>query len=278
MRKVNQRSKKYRQCEFDNMVTVLRDEGVRVIVIEDSQTPVKTDAVFPNNWVSTHQNGNVYLYPMFSPNRRLERRESVINHLRENYEVGIISRQLLEHEKAGAFLEGTGSMILDRPNKKIYACYSERTHEQLLDEFGKQLDYDVIGFEAIDENGVPYYHTNVIMTLGSKVAILCTESIEDIKEKNNVINSIESSGRQLVDISREQVLHFAGNMLEVQGNDKKPLMVMSEAAYLSLTKEQLYIINYHNKIVYLPLYTIEQFGGGSARCMMAEIFLPNQEV
>ncbi len=262
------------RAEFDQMVQRLKEEGVQVIVIEDTPLPVKTDAVFPNNWISTHHNGDVILYPMFSPNRRLERRADIMEHLSQSYDLSI-DESLLKYEEEGLFLEGTGSMILDREHSLIYACYSERTHVPLLEELGKKMNYEVVGFQGVDDNGIPYYHTNVIMTLGQHIAIICTASIEDINERNNVLNHLVRTKKEVVEISREQVLQFAGNMLEVEVADGPPLMVMSRSAYDSLTKDQLYIIKKYNKIVYLPLSTIEKFGGGSARCMMAEIFLPN---
>ena len=264
------------KSEFNRMVEVLTEEGVNVIVIDDTEEPKKTDAVFPNNWFSTHADGSLFLYPMNSPNRRLERRKDILESLSKSYCLNA-NEDLLTFEEQSKFLEGTGSMILDRDNKIIYACYSERTHPDVLKEYGEKIGYDVVGFHACDENGVPYYHTNVIMTLGRNVAIICTESIEDINEKNNVIHSLKMTGKEIVDISRDQVLQFAGNALEVQGKNPLPLMVMSKAAYDSLSKDQLYIIKKYNKIVSLGLSTIEKFGGGSARCMMAEIFLPNRD-
>jgi len=262
--------------EFDNMVTELESQGVKVLVIEDSNLPAKTDAIFPNNWISTHNDGLIYTYPMFSPNRRLERREDITSSLAQSYKVEI-DETLLDYESTDQYLEGTGSMILDRPNKIIYACYSVRTDREVLAAYGKKLGYKVVGFDAIDENGVPYYHTNVIMTLGTHVAVLCTESIVNVAERNQVIERLTATGKKIVDITRDQVLQFAGNMLEVDGKYDKKLLVMSEAAYRSLTKDQLHIINNHNKIVYCHLETIEKFGGGSARCMIAEIFLPARE-
>ncbi len=262
--------------EFDNMVTELESHGVKVLVIEDSNLPAKTDAIFPNNWISTHNDGLIYTYPMFSPNRRLERREDITSSLAQSYKVQI-DETLLDYESTDQYLEGTGSMILDRPNKIIYACYSVRTDREVLAAYGKKLGYEVVGFDAIDENGVPYYHTNVIMTLGTHVAVLCTESIVNVAERNQVIERLTATGKKIVDITRDQVLQFAGNMLEVDGKYDKKLLVMSEAAYRSLTKDQLHIINNHNKIVYCHLETIEKFGGGSARCMIAEIFLPARE-
>ena len=259
--------------EFDGMVDGLRAEGVKVVVIQDTSEPLKTDAVFPNNWMSTHEDGSCLWYPMFSPNRRKERRDDIMSSLSEEYELQT-DKELLKYEEKGQFLEGTGSMILDRENKIVYACFSERTDQEVLESFGKKRGYKIVGFDAVDEEGLPYYHTNVIMTLGQKVAIICTEGIVDEAQKAMVLDHLEKTGKTVVAITREQVLAFAGNMLEVIGNDGPSLMVMSTSAYNSLTDDQLNIIKNHNKIVHLPIGTIEKFGGGSARCMMAEIFLP----
>ncbi len=261
--------------EFDDMVDQLKANGVNVIVIEDSMEPAKTDAIFPNNWISTHQDGSIYTYPMFSANRRLERRSSIIEALSNRYDTHL-DEELLDFESREKYLEGTGSMILDREHKIIYACYSVRTDKAALKAFGDKIGYEVLGFDAVDEKGIPYYHTNVIMTIASDIVILCTESIVDINERSRVIQRIKKTGKKLVDISRDQVSQFAGNMLEVQGEGEKKLLIMSESAFSSLTNDQLHIINIHNKIVYLGLETIEKIGGGSARCMMAEIFLPEK--
>ncbi len=259
--------------EFDDMVTLLESHGVHIIVIEDTNQPAKTDAIFPNNWITTHKDGSIYTFPMYSPNRRLERRADIIDTLSEKYKV-VTNDSFLSYESSEQYLEGTGSMILDRPNKIIYACYSVRTDKEVLAAYGKKLGYKVVGFDAVDGDNVPYYHTNVIMTLGEHIAVLCTESIEDLDEKRAVIQSLKDTGKEIVHITREQVLAYAGNMLEVQGNEAKKLMVLSKAAYKSLSKDQLHIIENRNKIVYCNLETIEKFGGGSARCMIAEIFLP----
>ncbi len=263
------------RSEFDNMVKCLRELGVRVYVFEDTLTPAKTDAVFPNNWFSSHLEGKIFLYPMFSPNRRNERREDIITNLAKEYEFQV-DRELLKFESEEKYLEGTGSMILDRPNKIIYACYSIRTNPEVLRAYGDKIGYKVVGFNATDSDGIPYYHTNVIMALGEHIATICTVSIEDLDQRKALCASLSNSGKIIVHLSREQILAFAGNMLEVKGDDDKNLLVMSSAAHKSLQEEQLNIINLYNKIVHLPLGTIEQFGGGSARCMIAEIFLPKK--
>ena len=261
--------------EFDSMVNILREEGINIIVVQDTASPVKTDAVFPNNWMSTHESGEVLWYPMFSQNRRFERRDDIWEMLSEDFQVSK-DTELLSFEPDKKYLEGTGSMILDRENRIAYACYSERTHPETLKEFGDKMNYRIVGFTATDDDGLPYYHTNVIMALGKHIAIVCSESIEDETEKSEVIDALTRSGKEIVHISRQQVLAFAGNMLEVLGHENTPIMVMSTAAFHSLKDEQLNIIKNYNKIVHLPIGTIEKFGGGSVRCMMAEIFLPKR--
>ena len=257
--------------EFDNMVEKLRSEGVEVIVVEDTSEPVKTDAVFPNNWFSTHRDGTLFIYPMYSPNRRMERRSDVTLSLSQQYGYEV-DDFLLANEEEGAFLEGTGSMILDRPNRIVYACYSERTDAQLLHQYCKRIDYDLVGFTSTDVNGIPIYHTNVMMTLGTHIAIICLDSIENEVERSIVISKLEETGKQIITLSQAQISSFAGNMLEVVNNHDELLLVMSTSAFNALTEEQLNIIKNHNKIVHLPISTIEKFGGGSARCMIAEIF------
>ena len=213
----------------------------------------------------------MYLFPMFSPNRQLERRPDIVNRITEAFNLRI-NESILRSEEDGKFLEGTGSMILDRTNKLIYACYSERTDADLLSDYAKAMGYKEIGFNAKDETGIPYYHTNVIMTLGTDVAVICTESILNLEERSNVIDSILNTGKELVEISRKQVLSFAGNMLELRGTSKKPIMVMSTSAYSSLTVKQIGIIENHAVVFHTALPIIEKFGGGSARCMLGEIF------
>jgi len=263
------------KSEYDHLVMKLRAEGVNVISIADTAVPPKTDAVFSNNWISTHKDGSVLLYPMFSRIRRLERRDDIIKRLSIDYDVKIDS-SLLRHEGEKKYLESTGSMILDRDHKVIYACLSIRTHLDLLHELGHKLGYEVVAFDAIDGNGIPYYHTNVIMTLGRHIAIICTECIVNQDQKNRVINKLKITGKQVIDITREQVLAYAGNMIEVLGHDDQSLLVMSKSAFDSLSEDQLHIINNHNKIVYCDIPTIERLGGGSVRCMMTEVFLPRK--
>lgn len=257
--------------EFDAMVDQLRSHGIEVIVAQDSDEPLKTDSVFPNNWFSTHQDGSLYLFPMYSANRRLERDPAIVQSLVDLYGFEVKDKLLISESK-GIFLEGTGSMIIDRPNKIIYACYSERTNAQLLEEFAAELGYEAIGFHANDDNGVPFYHTNVIMTLGEDLVIICTESIENKNERDRLLISLKSSAKTVIQISQEQVIQFAGNMLELRSKKGDKFIIMSTQAYNSLDNNQLDIINKYNTIIHIPLFTIEKFGGGSARCMIAEIF------
>lgn len=264
--------KEMAMAEFDTMAAKLKAVGVQVIVVEDTADPVKIDAVFPNNWISTHADGSVVLYPMYSPNRRLERRDDIVELLSDQYAVASVS-DYLDYEARGSYVEGTGSMILDRPNRKIYVCTSERSHVDLLERIAQDLDYELYSFEATDGEGTPYYHTNVIMAIGTDVVVLCTESIEDEAERKRVISSLEADGKTLIDITRDQVLQFAGNMLEVVGAKDKHFLVMSSSAYHSLTPSQINKIEGNLSILHTDLTVIETYGGGSARCMMAEVFL-----
>lgn len=259
--------------EFDELLRLLEAASIEVIVIEDSVHPRKTDAVFPNNWFTTHDDGRIILYPMYSPNRRLERRKDIISYLQETYEVSEV-KSFAQHEDRGVILEGTGSMIIDRPNKIIYACLSQRTDQRLLDELAAELGgYEVIGFVAVDDQGVPYYHTNVIMTLGDDLAIICLESIASPAERFKVEEKLKSTGKVIIDISRSQVLEYCGNMLQVNTSKGEQYMVMSQSARDNLTPSQLAQIESYVSILSSPIDIIEEYGGGSVRCMLAELFL-----
>ncbi|OOG71726.1 citrulline utilization hydrolase CtlX [Algoriphagus sp. A40] len=263
--------------EFDGFVSLLRDQGVNVVVIEDSEQPVKTDAVFPNNWFSTHPDGKLILYPMFSPNRRLERRKDIVELLiHSGFKVNEIV-DLSFFEESGQFLEGTGSMVMDHPAKVIYACYSQRTHPVPLDYVAKILGYQVIGFDAVQEiNGKtsPIYHTNVMMHVGTDLAVVCLDSIPKMAERQMVQESLTKSGKKVIPITPKQKFNFAGNMLEVSNDGGEKFTVMSQAALDSLNVGQIQQIEKYTTIISPSLPTIEKLGGGSARCMMAEIFLP----
>lgn len=259
--------------EFQQFVTVLRKNGVDVTVVKDTPEPYTPDSIFPNNWVSFHSDGTVMLYPMYAMNRRLERKQHVLDTIKNKFN---ITRQvdLSGYESENIFLEGTGSMVLDRDNKIAYACLSPRTEKKVLDDFCNKAGYKPIAFTSVDENGKEIYHTNVMMCVADKYVVICLDSIRDKKEKQFVTDTINKSGKSIIDISYHQMNHFAGNMLQVENNEGEKLLVMSSQAYQSLTKEQVSELEKYNKIVHSSLTTIETNGGGSARCMMAEIHLP----
>ncbi|MDP4998321.1 MAG: arginine deiminase-related protein [Saprospiraceae bacterium] len=267
--------KQLAQEEFDEMVKQLRSSGVEVIVVEDDDRIIKTDAVFPNNWVSFHQDGTVVTYPMLSSIRRHERREDIIALLAKDF---VVSKRIhLEYgEGEGRFLEGTGSLILDRQHKKAYACLSPRTDPALLDDFCRQMDYSPVVFTALDPNGQKIYHTNVMMNIGETFAVVCLDSIADGAERAAVVASLEADGKEVIAISFPQMLAFAGNMLQVREKSGDPLLVMSKTAYDCLTPNQLEQLSHHCQLRWYAIPTIEKYGGGSARCMMAEVFLPKR--
>ena len=265
------------QKEFDAFVSQLQSEGIQVLVVEDTDTPLKTDAVFPNNWFSTHENGKVVLYPMFSPNRRLERRMDIVEMLmKKGFQVNEIV-DLTFFENDGQYLEGTGSMVLDRQNKVVYACKSERTHIVPLTYFARLMEYEVVDFDAaqnIDGIVSSIYHTNVMMHVGSELAIVCLDSISLASEKLKVQEYLEKTGKKMIPITAKQKFSFAGNMLEVKNKSNVKYTVMSQAAQDALGDVQLNAIKRYTNIIVPDIPTIEKLGGGSARCMIAEIFLP----
>ncbi|WP_375559596.1 citrulline utilization hydrolase CtlX [Bernardetia sp. OM2101] len=264
--------------EFSDFVEKLRSKTINVIVIEDTPEPSTPDSIFPNNWVSFHSDGKVGLYPMFAENRRLERRADILEKLQTTE--GLKISEVIDfssHEKDEHFLEGTGSMILDRPNKIVYAAISIRTDEKVLADFCDKFGYKAVKFTAnqtVDGKRLPIYHTNVMMCVADKIAILCTASIDDKLERKTVIENLENTGKEIIEISEDQKHHFAGNMLQVNGTDGKPYLVMSAAAHQSLNDNQKEQIEKYCEILSSSLDTIEALGGGSARCMMAEVFLP----
>ncbi|MEQ9466416.1 MAG: arginine deiminase-related protein [Ekhidna sp.] len=264
--------------QFDQFVEKLRAEGVDVTVFDDTAEPATPDSIFPNNWISFHQDGVIRLYPMYAENRRLERRDDIIEGLKQNFKVeDIVS--FTHWEEKGAYLEGTGSLLLDRQNKIAYAAISERTMPQVLEDFCDEAEYDLISFHAlqtVDGKRLPIYHTNVMMCLGEEFAVVCLESIDDLDERENLIESLEETDKEIIEITESQKEQFAGNMLQVIGKDDQRLVVMSSAAYNSLTDDQKSQLSKHGKLVHSDIHTIEKLGGGSARCMMAEIFNPKK--
>jgi hypothetical protein len=259
--------------EFDAFAALLKSKGVNVTVMNDTVEPQKPDAIFPNNWVSFHDNGDVLMYPMQAHNRRWERREDVIRKLEDRFTVNHII-DLSHFELQEKFLEGTGSMVLDRENKLAYACLSPRTDAEVLDTFCKYFNYTAVTFNATDAQQKAIYHTNVMMCVGSRFAVICLDSITDATEKQVVVQSLHDSGKQVVNITFEQMNRFAGNMLEVQNTDGESLLVMSQSAHRSLTEGQINTLQQYTEIVSADITTIETIGGGSARCMLAEVHLP----
>lgn len=265
------------QREFDDFVDTLRKFGVNVVVISDTEEFDTPDSIFPNNWISFHENGTVGLYPMFAENRRLERREDVLTTLEE---LGFKIEYIVDYRSAedeGVYLEGTGSIALDRVNRKAYCALSPRANEDLFIEFCEDMEFTPVVFTAnqtVEGKRKAIYHTNVMMCLAENFAIICLDSIDDKKERNNIVKHLKNDGKEIIEITEKQVNKFAGNMLQVKGHNDERYLVMSQAAHKCLTETQKQNIEKHCKIVSSSLDTIEACGGGSARCMMAEIFLP----
>jgi hypothetical protein len=262
--------------EFDVFVEMLRNNDVDVLVVEDTREPHTPDSIFPNNWISFHDNGMVLLYPMYAENRRLERKPLILNEIRKRFAVADIL-DLSDFEKQGKFLEGTGSMVLDRDKKIAYACLSPRTDEGLLQQFCAAMHYHKVSFDAVDSNGGAIYHTNVMMCVGDRFVVICLESVRSDAQKEIITLTIKNSGKELIEISLEQMNHFAGNMLQVNNRKGKKLLVMSTQAYDSLNELQINRLRTFSTIIHSSLDSIETNGGGSARCMMAEIHLPIQK-
>jgi hypothetical protein len=259
--------------EFDKMVNILQESGVEVTVIDDTPDPHTPDSIFPNNWVSFHDDGSVFLYPMQAPNRRLERRTDILQNLQAQHFQISKTVDLSYYEATEKFLEGTGSMVLDRENKIAYACISPRTNVTVLNDFAEQAGYQAITFQAI-ASGKAIYHTNVVMSLGEKYCTICLDAIPDDNERLIIVNILSKTDKEIIEISEEQMNSFAGNMLQIRNKHNELLLVMSAQAYKSLTKKQIETLKKHGTLVHPSLETIETNGGGSARCMIAEIHLP----
>ena len=263
--------------EFDDLVQKLRAIGVNVIVVDDTEAPDTPDSIFPNNWISFHEDGNVALYPIFAENRRMERREDILDIIEEN---GFDIKSIVDYTSAeweNVFLEGTGSLLLDRVNRKAYCALSARAEEDLLMEFCEDFEYTPVMFHAyqtVEDRRELIYHTNVMMALSENYAIICLDTIDNKKERKQIIKNILEDGKEIIKITEEQVNNFAGNMLQVMGDDNTRYTIMSEAAFKCLNEDQVTRIEKYSTILYSNLETIEACGGGSARCMMAEVFLP----
>ena len=264
--------------EFDGLVESLRAAGIQVQVINDTPEPHTPDSIFPNNWVSFHADGSVVLYPMMALNRRDERRMDVLEQLSAQ---GLKISQVIDlthHEQSGKFLEGTGSMVLDRVNHIAYACVSPRTDLDVLGEFAQRLDYELVSFNAADASGVPVYHTNVLMCVGSRFAVVCAEVIAE-QERAAVLHALRQSGHEVIELTAAQMHAFAGNMLELKTAGGELCVAMSQSAYDALTNDQRARLKYlAGSLIVAPIPTIEKEGGGSVRCMLAEIFLPPRSV
>lgn len=261
--------------EFDALVAILRDNGVDVIVIDDTPEPHTPDSIFPNNWVSFHENGQVFLYPMQAENRRLERREDVVEQLKGRFNINEID-DLSYFEKEHKYLEGTGSMVLDRQHKIAYACISPRTNKEVMAVFCEKSGYRPVEFHAFDGQGKAIYHTNVLMCMGEKFVVVCLDSVTDSDERELLVDTFNITGKEIVEITIAQMNAFAGNMLELKNDRGEHLLVMSASAYHSLTQQQIDHLEKYCKLVYADLNTIETNGGGSARCMIAEVNLPHR--
>ena len=261
--------------EFDALVDALRAAKIEVVVVDDTTEPHTPDSIFPNNWVSFHADGRVVLYPMEAVNRRTERRPDIIERLVDEFGFQVTEvLDLSEHENSGHYLEGTGSMVLDRVNRVAYACLSSRTQLDPLGDFAQRMGYDVVAFDAVDKDGVPIYHTNVLMNVGEALAIICDEAIVRDEQRDAVMTRLHESGHDVVSISYDQLDAFAGNMLELRSKEGDRVLAMSSQAWNSLNAEQRQVLQANGKIVSSPINNIESSAGGSVRCMLAEIHLP----
>jgi len=264
--------------EFDSLVGKLRDHEVEVIVIDDTAEPHTPDSIFPNNWVSFHADGRVVLYPMEAPNRRTERRIDIVERIdrEHNFHVSEVI-DLSQHEANEHYLEGTGSMVLDRVNRVVYACLSSRTRLDVLCDFAQRMAYDVVAFDALDRDGVPIYHTNVLMNIGERIAVICDEAIARSEQRQAVLQRLNETGHEIIALNYDQLHAFAGNMLELRSVAGKRLIAMSQQALDSLDDEQLAKLRANGGILSVSIDNIESSAGGSVRCMLAEVHLPHRE-
>lgn len=263
--------------EFIRMTEILRNKGINVITVKDTKYPHTPDSIFPNNWISFHEDGRIAIYPMYAQNRRLERRKDILQLLGKSGYTITYTIDYSKYEKENRYLEGTGSMVLDRVNKIAYAALSGRTDEDLFNLFCKEFDYKPFAFHAnqtVNDKREPIYHTNVMMCVGDKYVVVCLDSVDDISECNALKNLFAESRKEIVSISEDQMHHFAGNMLQVRNQNGEAFLVMSQSAYNCLTDNQKKQLTSYNEIIPVAIPTIERYGGGSARCMMGEIFLP----
>ena len=263
------------RAEFDGLVSALRDGGIEVLVFDDMPEPHTPDSIFPNNWVSFHADGRVVLYPMEAGNRRLERRTDIIERLGDEHGFAVSEVvDLSAHENDGQYLEGTGSMVLDRIGHVAYACLSSRTHHGPLGDFAQRLNYEVVSFDAVDRDGIPIYHTNVLMNVGEELAVICDAAIPRDEQRAAVLQRLRDSGREIISLDFDQLDAFAGNMLELRNANGDRVVAMSQQAFDSLNDEQRRVLQDNGGILIAPIDTIEASAGGSVRCMLAEVHLP----
>ena len=258
--------------EFEGLVDALRDNGIHVVVVDDSPVPHTPDSVFPNNWISFHADGRVVLYPMEAENRRSERRLDVLDML------GYPAREVIDlsrHELDGHFLEGTGSLVLDRVNRVAYACLSSRTQHDPMGDFAQRMDYDVVAFEAVDRDGIPIYHTNVLMSVGEELAVICDEAIPREDQRAAVLRRLKETGHDVMSLAFDQLEAFAGNMLELRTRDGERVIAMSRQAHDALNKKQRERLEQNGRLIVASIDTIEASAGGSVRCMLAEVHYPD---
>ncbi len=268
----NEGAQQKAEAEFNNFVQKLIDAEVDVTVIQDTPVPHTPDSIFPNNWISFHWDGSLILYPMYAENRRAERKAHVVAAIASKFEIS--NRIDFSYEEANhKFLEGTGSLVLDRQNKIAYGCISPRTNKDLFEKWCNQMGYHGCSFYSVDESGGEIYHTNVMMCVAEQYVVICLDSIRNTDERNSVIEMITRSGKEIIEINYNQMNRFAGNMLQVENKEGRQLLIMSAQAFHSLTPQQVNKLESYNSIIYSDLTTIETNGGGSARCMMAEVFL-----
>ncbi|CAN1549666.1 Amidinotransferase [Spirosomataceae bacterium] len=260
------------QLAFDQFVEQLVLRGINVMVIEDTPEPFTPDSIFPNNWISMHHSGKVVIYPMQAPNRRAERRKDILDKIKQKYDLNVLL-DFTHFEEENKFLEGTGSLVLDRMNRVAFACISSRTNPEVLAAWQKQMNYDLVTFNAFDQNQHAIYHTNVVMCMGDTFCVICLESISDLDERFAIKQKIENLSKEVIEISLAQMNEFAGNMLLLKNKNEKKFLVMSDRAFNSLTKKQIELLEDYAEIIHPDLGVIETYGGGSARCMIAEIHL-----
>jgi len=273
----NENAQQKAATEFKDFVQKLTDAGVDVMVVEDTPVPHTPDSIFPNNWISFHQDGSLILYPMYAANRRAERKAQVVAAIAAKFDISNYI-DFTDAEQQHRFLEGTGSMVLDRGKKIAYACLSPRTDKKLFEEWCQRMLYKPCSFYSVDENDGEIYHTNVMMCVADKYVVICLDSIKKTDERKHVIDTIAISGKNIIEINYNQMNRFAGNMLQVENKNGEKILVMSSQAYHALTSEQVKLLETYNRILHADLTTIETNGGGSARCMMAEIFLPEKSI